>query len=370
MTAALMDWRDQTRTDKIIVQMVNPTNIDAVMGELEGVELSASSITAGYYTDTRTSGKLVVIGDGWQRNSMIRIVHHVPEWNYTRELGTFFVTNESKTRERGEWAYELTLQSRLFGLSTDRIVRPWVIAKNAMMQRAAAQCLNAPGFPYDFGSANDYRFKSARVMETGTDRLEIMFALAQTANNRVDVDGHGRIVMSRYVNPKNKVPTFRIDLNDPRGYAVDGLVGTTNYLELPDVVGVCYRYNATKNGKSVQQEINAMARVSDASPQAHGVRGYTVTDFRELNEMSPATAAQAQKLANQYLVNDSVERVEWELSTVYLPIWEGDVVDLVINDGQAQYQGSRRCLVKTVDLALHDMSMKLLLKEVASGDDE
>lgn len=367
---ALMDWRDITRTDKILVQMVNPTNIDAVMGELEGVDLSSSSLTAGYYTDTRTSGKIRVVGEGWQRGSMVRIVHQIPEWNYVNELGTYFVTNDDRTRERGEWLYDLTLQSRLFGLSTDMIVRPWVIAKNAMMQKAAAQCLNAPGFPYDFSGANDYRFKSARVMETGTDRLSIMFALCQTANNRLDVDGHGRVLMRKYVNPKNRTPIFRIDLNDPRGVAVDGLSGTTDYLQLPDVVGVCYRYNTTKNGKSVQQEINASARVSESSPQAHGVRGYTVTDFRQLNEMTPATAAQAQKLAQQYLVNDSVEHVEWQLNTVYLPIWQGDVVDLVIDDGQERYQGNRRCLVKNVELKLDDMSMQLTLKEVASGDDE
>ena len=45
--AALMDWRYVTRENRIIVQMVNPTNIDAVMGELEGVDLTGSTITAG-----------------------------------------------------------------------------------------------------------------------------------------------------------------------------------------------------------------------------------------------------------------------------------------------------------------------------------
>ena len=108
--AALMDWRDLTRKDRIIVQQVNPANIDAVMGELEGVELSASSLTAAYYTDTRTSGKLKVIGEGWRRGSFLRVVHQVPEWNYSRELGTYIVTNDDRARENGAWAYELTLR--------------------------------------------------------------------------------------------------------------------------------------------------------------------------------------------------------------------------------------------------------------------
>ena len=368
--AAPFDWRDVTRTDRIIVQQVNPANIDAVMGELDGVDLSGSTLTAGYYTDTRTSGVIRVVGDGWQRGSFLRVVYRVPEWNYSRELGTYIVTNDDAKRECGTWAYDLTLQSVLFGLSTNRLVRPWVISSNAMMLKAAAQCLDAANCKYDLSGANDYRFKSATVIETGTDRLEALFALSKLGNNRLDVDGHGRFVMSAYVSPSSKVPAFTIDLEDPRGVAIEGLSRSTDFLEMPNAVGVCYKYNTTKGGKSVQQEINASAVVSSSSPLAHGVRGYTVTDIREIKDMTPQTAARAQELATQYLENDTTEHVEWQLNTVYLPLWEGDVVDLVIRDGQEQYRGARRCLVKSVDLKLENMSMKLTLKEVASGDDE
>lgn len=368
--AALMDWRDLTRTDRLVFRMVNPTNIDAVMGELEGVDLSGSSLTAAYYSDTRTSGKLRVVGNGWIRNSFIRVIYQVPEWNWSRELGTYLVTNDDASREHGEWVTDLTLQSLLFGLSTDKLVRPWAIANNAMMLKAAQQNVSAPGFKHDFGGAGDCRVKGTKVMATGTDRLAIMFALAKMANDRVDIDGHGRVTLRKYVAPANKTPVFTIDLRDSRGVALDGLSRTSDFLEIPDVVGVCYRYSETKNGKSVQREINASARVSSNSPHAHRARGYTVTDFRELTEMSPQTAQRAQQLANQYLASDSVEHVEWELSTIYLPIWEGDVVDLVVRDGEKAYQGTRRCLVKSVDLHLKDMRMDLTLKEVASGDEE
>lgn len=364
--AALYDWRDVTRTDRIIIQQVNPANIDAVMGELDGVDLGGSSLTAAYYTDTRTSGMIRVIGEGWQRGSFLRVIHQIPEWNYSNELGTYLVTNDARTRTNGEWAYDLTLQSLLFGLSTDKLVRPWAISSNAMMLKAAAQCLDAAGYKYDLSGASDYRFKGARIIETGTDRLSALYALCQTANDRLDIDGHGRVTMRKYVSPSSRVPVFRIDLQDARGVALDGLSGTTDYLEIPNAVGVCYTYNA--NGK--QREINASATVSSDSPHAHSVRGYTVTDFRALNDMTPATAAQAQRLARQYLNNDSVEHVEWQLDTIYLPIWEGDVVDLVISDGDAAYTGVRRCLVKNAEVSLADMSMRLTLKETASGDDE
>lgn len=366
---AAFDWADTSRTDRLVFEMVNPQDINSSLGELAGVDIQNTQLSCGYYTDTRASGKLRVIGENWIRGSFIRVVHQVPEWDYSNELGTFIVTGDDRVRENGAWAYDLTLQSVLFGLSTDKIVRPWVIAKGAMMLKAAAQCLTNVNRTYNFTGAADYRFNGARIMETGTDRLSIMYALAKLANNRIDVDGHGNVTMSRYVPPASKAPVYRIDLQDRRGVAVDGLSGSTDYLQTPNIVGVCYKYNTEKNGKSVQQEITASARVSAENPHSAAVRGYNVTDFRELSEMSPATAARAQQLANQYLANDSVEHIEWQLSTVYLPIWEGDTVELVITDGEETYQGVRHCLVKNVELDLSDMLMQLTLKETSSGDD-
>ena len=366
----LMDWRDVTRTDKIIVQMVDPTNIDAVMGELEGVDLKGSSITACYYTDTRVSAKLKVVGNGWIRGTFLRIIYSIPEWNWSTELGTFLVTGDNASRDNGQWVTELTLQSMLFGLSTDKLVRPWAIAKNAMILKATAQCLNAAGRKHNLSGAADHRLKATRVIETGTDRLKTLFAFCQLTNNRLDVDGHGRVTMTRYVAPATKAPLWRIDLADARGVALDGLSRSSDFLQVPNVVGVCYKYNVTQNGKSVQKEINARAIVPANSPHSSSRRGYTITDFREVNELSPATAARAQQLANTYLQNDQREHVEWELSTIYLPLWEGDVVDLVVPDGERAYQGTRRCMVKNVEINLGTMGMKLTLKEVASGDDE
>lgn len=360
---AALDWRDLTRRDRISVRMVSPTDLDAELGVLEGVELAGTSLTGGYYTDTRTSGKLRVVGDGWVRGSFIRIIHEVPEWGYSNELGTFIVTDDGADRQNGVWVTDLTLQSLLFGLSTDVLVKPWVIASNAMMLRAARQDLDAASFRYDFTGASDHRIKGAKVMTAGTSRLSILYALAEMGGDRVDVDGHGRVTLRRYVAPASRASKFRIDLRDPRGVALDGLSRTSDFLELPDVVGVCHRFNATVGGKSVQREINASARVITG-------RGYTVTDFRELSEMSPQTSARAQALARQYLAADRIERVEWELTTVYLPIWEGDVVELVVDDGEEAYRGIRKCLVKNVELSLGDMTMKLTLKETASGDEE
>ena len=361
----MIDWHDLTRTGEVVVEQVSPTNIDATLGPLEGVVLGGSSVSYGYYADTRSTGKLRVVGDGWRRGSLIRIGYRIPAWDWSCELGTYIVTDDAASRENGIWTYDLDLQSILYGLSTDLLVRPWAIARNARALTAARQLVEAAGRELLADGAHDMRLKSPKVIETGTSRLSALFALADMCGDRLDVDGHGRVLLEPYVSPASKVPTLTIDLADARGVALDGIQRSTDWLQMPNVAAVHYTYNA--NGK--QREINAGATVAAGTAHSQPVRGYNVTDLRTLTEMSPATAQRAQQLAAQYLANDSVEHVEWELSTTYLPIRAGDVVELVINDGMADYTGARKCLVKSCELDLGNMTMQLTLKETASGDD-
>lgn len=368
-----LDWKDLTRKDELKFLMVSPTNLGDIYGELDGVDLSGSSLEGAYYSDTRTSGTISVVGDGWVRGSLIRVIHTVPSFGWERTLGTYIVTDDQASRSNGVWKYRLTLQSMLFGLSTDKLVRPWTISKNAMALKAIKDCLNAAAFKYSIVSgANDYKLKTPQVIESGTSRLSCIYSLCSTTRNRLDVDGNGVVVVSKYVSPASKTPSARIDLSDSRGIAHDDLSRSTDWLQMIDVVGVSFKYSESvkKNGKttSVQKEINASAKVSSSLHNSHANRGYSVTDFRSVSDLSPQTAARAQQLANQYLKEDSPELITWELTTTYLPVWEGDVVELVVHDGLEAYRGIRKCLVRNVDIDLNTMTMHLTLKETSSGD--
>ena len=359
-----IDWRDQTRVDRLTFQMVSPTNVDQTYGELEGVDLSGSSLTAAYYTDTRTSGKLRVVGGNWVRGSMIRVIHEVPDWGWRRELGTYIVTNDGASRSNGVWVTELTLNSRLFGLSTDKHERTWTIAKGARAVKAMEQSLKAANCPYVKKSPKDLAFRGAKVIEAGTTRLAALFDLCTSAGDRLDVDPHGRVVIGPYVNPASKASSWRIDLADERGVALDGLSRETDWLQMADVVVINHKYT---QGKS-QKEVVGVARVSSSLHQSHAKRGYTVTNFQSVSDLKDHSASLAQQKAKEQLAKEQRELIEWKLSTTYLPIWEGDVVELWVHDGEPAYQGVRKCLVKNLDLNLENMTMSLTLKETGSGD--
>ena len=366
-------WSDTKRTDRLRVEMVCPTDITKSYGDLEGVVSASCSVDCGYYTDTRTSAKVKVIGEGWRRNSMLRLWHEVPEWDWSEPIGTYIVTDEKASRENGAWAYELTLQSLLYALSVDLLVKPWTRAKGSSALAAARSILKTCNRAYSDKGAADHKASKAVVMESGTSYLKQLFTICEETNNRLDVDARGNVTLAKRVSPSAKTPTLTIDLTDPEGVAQAGtLTRSTDYLDSSSVVAVSYKWTTQKKSgnstKSVSHEINAWSRVTANDYRSSGTRGYTVTDFRSLTSMSPQTHARAQALADKYLKADNAELVEWTVDTCYLPVWEGDVVSLVVPDGESRYKGTRKCLVKSVSIDCEHWTMSLTLKETASGD--
>ena len=116
----------------------------------------------------------------------------------------------------------------------------------------------------------------------------------------------------------------------------------------------------TANDGAAQSEVVGYADVSgNLSPAASG---RVITDYRVVDSLFPATTAAAFDLATQY-ANQQKPAVEWDIETAYLPIWEGDVIALIVHDGA--YTGRRVCLVQNVDIRLGDLNMSLKLKEIA-----
>lgn len=365
-----IDWKDQTVRHELTFQMVSPQNIDKVIGTLEGVDLSGSTLTASYYTDVRVSGKIKVDDGNWVRGSFIRIIDRVPEWNWTRELATCVVTDDDAERSNGRWVTTLTLQGMLKTLSTDITGGIWVMSAGSNGLTAIRDILNARGCKYRSTDAVGNRIGSTVTLDSGKSQLEKIFAMTTATGNRIDTDGHGTIVVSKYVAPARKSPVLSIDVDgNPRGIAHDGLQRSSDYLSMPNRCIVSYNYSESSGNESQQRNISASAELPSNNPQAYQQMGYVIASVRQVNELNPATWQNAYDQAKSDL-NKSVDLVEWKLTTQYLPIWEGDVVALNVPDGPQRYRGARKCLVKELELALDTMQMQLTLKETASGDDE
>lgn len=347
--------------------MVPPNDLGGSLGELEGVDLSKSSITEGYYTDIRQAGRITVVDGNWVRQSMVRVIHEVPELDFSEELATFLVVGDDSSYENGVLTVELECKSRLYGLSTRKAATPLTVAKGGKALAAMKSIFNRNAYPYRNVSAKDKTYSSATVFETGKSDLERLYALCTDADDRLDVDGHGTVTVTGYQAPSARAASFEVRF-DERGMSEGAVTRSSDYLEQPTECHVVYTYNETVDGESVQREVHGSAINSGRTGLAS--RGYVVSDLQTVNDLSPATAKRARELARQRLKRLNVEAVEWKLTCAYLPIHEGDVGNLVGLTDVDGYAGTRKVLVKSLDLDLGTMTLSLTLKSANSNDTE
>lgn len=366
---AAYDWTTPEASEgNITVEMISQNNLTQSYGLLHDINLSTSTVEADWDSDTKTSGSLTVYGDEWVRGSFLRIAYEIPQWEYKRYLGTYVVVNDPSTYEHGHWSADMTLHSAgLYTLSTHHAERPLSISKNASAKTAIRQILNNAARPYIDQATVDYTFGSVSVLESGTSMLKRILAIANNVLD-IDTDGRGYVTISNYVPPRNRASVLTLDLRSNRSVSFDDLRRTSDFLSVPGRAIVSYRYSQTtgsgNNRKTVEYEITGVANATGITSPNN--RGYVISDFQSLNELKPATQARANQLALERIKELSAETVTWNITTTYLPIWEGDVITLNITDGDERYQGSHKCLVQNLDMRLDNRQMRLKLLDLTA----
>lgn len=357
-----MDWHSLGKRWRVRVMQVQPANMDNVTGELADVDLTGATVSENYYSDTRAQASLSFLGDAWTRQNWVRIIAEVPDEGYSCELGTFYASADDASEQNGAWSTSLTLDSALSALDQKALLGCYVINEGSMVKPAMTRLLGWCGRTYSDLSAPDYRSTSNLVYETGESALSCMYDMADLCGTRLDVDGHGRITLEPYVLPGNRPSTFVIDMGASDSVALDGVSRSSNYLEIPTECVVVY-----KSG-SGDDEVSIEATATNESGRVGwGQRGFAVTKVVSLSEMSPETWERAARIARERLDRSSNESAEWTLTTEYMPIRIG-AVGTLRNSGDPYYPGDRKVMVKSREISLNDMTMKLTLKLASAND--
>ena len=336
------DWTDRNRKDTVRVYMVSPTNLNEVIGELNGFEPEGSTLTWGYDTDTRTSGSIKAVDSNWVKNSRLRIVHEVREWGFREELGTYVVTDVSADRNKGAWETTYTLQSTLYTMSEDYLPNHVSIAKGGLGIDFMKTIMSQAGVPYAvMPTANHWRSEKSVVYELGDSRLSDLMDACKRSNNRVDVDSHGRVVISGYVIPHNISPSWSIDLK-ARGYdPLDGITYTTNEFSQVNRVVVIQKTGSDEKQVESVGYADATGRVSKQA------RGYYVTHVEDVDDLPRETNAAASDRARSLLSNSTELIDEFQMTVPYAPYRIGQTVTVNMPDGPLK--GRLKCLVKSID---------------------
>ena len=346
-----IDWKNQRRKDKISAVMVDPHNLDSTRGELENLILEGSSISYSYDADTRVTAKLKTFGSNYIPGSWIRIIHSVGN-EYKNELGTFVLQNNpGYTYENNQTIYEYTLQSVLWGLSNDYTSSHFSIGEGAyslaVFDKICSICektgVHNPG-------TRNYRYNNSKVYPIGDSYLSFLFDICDSSNNRLDVDGHGRITISPYIVPSEISPAWEVDSLDENTLLISDAIDFSSSSEnVPGRAIVIYT-----NGDA---EMSATADVPMSSQFSFEQRGYTIAKTYQINDLENPTKTQLSKMAENYL-NESQMINEINPSFLYFPCKCGETINLTIDHKQKKW------MIYSVDLDLETMHINTTLKEV------
>lgn len=311
-----MDWIDTRRKDRFAYELVDPNDLEATRGYLDGV--TSANLTFGYYTDTRVSGSLKAynIGSQWKENSLIRIHHYVDNSDYHRELATCFVSELGDGWQHNTNNYDMQLKSMLWRLEDDLLLSNLTLAKNSYAKKALQDIFNGCGASFVIASnVSNYQYSKAVVYEAGKSKLSTVFDICDTMGARLEVNGHGTILVTKYTAPAQK---------GSQGVITDDMIvgnikRTDNFATVPNTVLVTH----TKDNKTIV----GRADVSGSSNMAYAKRGRRVVELHEESDMSPATVQKATELAKKYLSNNS-NIITYSMNMLYSPIDAGDVYDV------------------------------------------
>lgn len=329
---------------------VTPMQVEQEGTQLTGIEWGACEITAAYYSDTRVSGKLVT-HEAWPRNQWVRIYD-----NNDNALGTFIVTNAPASRNNGEWVSELTLHSVLWGMGQQKAYGDWTVSKNTMCSTALRRIFEWCGIEGVIDGMADYRFSSAVLLERGRSLLSWAYSLCNLSGNRLDVDAYGRPTVTPAVIPSKIPQNHVVSISDG---IIGGLSRESDELSLPGRVIVVYQ----SDDKIIEAHADATGDASMVS------RGYLLTDYQEVSDLSPATYSGALAKARTLLALNSTAITTWELYGKEL-WWPGTGVTLRTDD--PMFPGDRPCFVCNLTMSQLNMDKpvyNMTLKEVTGRDE-
>ena len=367
-----MDWKNTGYTYEVAVNVIHQTDVDYTLGCLSGVQLSSLSVTEQYYSDTRVQAKVSTVveegkSDGYIKNARLKIILIIPEHGWSEEFITGYVSDIDEKSQNGYIERTYTIEGTIWGLLNHVMNQPITIGKGAKLLAIFSSLLtNHTKMQFVLDGAQDKSFANTILYEPGTVLSTILFELV-SGYNRMDVDGHGRIVLRRYIAPANKTPTRIIDYNDSLTLALLPLSKTSTEYESPGRVVVTTTISKTVNGKSVQEVICGYYDAPQTNPTSIHVRGWLNGKSESYSGISENPSKSELNTQAKKVWEDNQDKgVEWTFTSVFADYHAGEVVTLVkpVLRESGQVTETHKVLISTATTKFNTLTQELTLKEV------
>lgn len=370
---ATMDWNDTAYTYLVEVLVVSQTNVDVVLGTLQGFVLSGASITENYNSDSRSQAKITTIvaeneSDGYIDQARLRILLSIPSRGYSQELITGYVTDISEKTEHGYTQRDYSIEGTMWGLLNHKTDAPITIGKGASMVtvwRALLQSQTKMQFTAE--KAQDHIFSQTIIYEAGSDLSTVLFEIS-SGYSRMNNTGHGVVELVKYIAPSKRQPDKTIDVSDVRGLLMYPLEKKSTQWEAPGRAIVTATVSKTDSNGNTTQEV--LVGTYDAPSSHHtslAKRGWLRARADSYTGLSENPTKDALKTeARKNWENSQSKYRSWTASSTFANYHAGDVIELIfgINDSTKDGESSVKVLIENVQTNLENFTQDLTMKEV------
>lgn len=368
-----VNWKKTGYSYDVVVNVVHQTNVDIVLGMLSGVQLSGMTITQKYYSDSRDQAKLTTIvpegeSDGYIKNARLRIVMSIPSRFWSEELITGYVSDVDTVIESGYTKRTYTIEGTMWGLLEHKLSSNVIIgAGSRLINNWASEMSSKTTTQFDTSRAQDHVFGSNIVYEAGTVFATYLFEMC-SGYNRMYNDGHGRVVLAKYIEPSKMTPTRVIDYKDTIGLSMAPLSANDTSYESPGeaiVTATVSQPDPNDENKTIQKVLVGHYAAPSSHPTSMATRGFMRSRSDSYNgavEKPSVNDLNAQAKKNWEESQD--KGITWSVSSVFANYHAGEVVTLVAPYGFEGADYSHKVLISEVQTNMDYLTQNLTLKEV------
>lgn len=367
-----MDWTQTGYQYLVEVHVVSQTNVDDTLGILDGVVLSNLSITENYYSDSRVQAKVKTVvkegaSDGYIANARLRIVLILPDYGWSSELITGYVSDINENHQNGNVSKDYTIEGTIWGLLEHKLKDPVTIGKGAKMVDVWVGLMQTQTrMQYSAEKAKDHAFGTAVIYEPASVLSTVLFEIS-SGYSRMDVNGHGVVLLEAYTEPSQRTPEKIIDFRAVKGLVELPLEKTSEEWEAPGRAIVTATISKTdSDGKTTQQVISGTYDAPSTHKTSINVRGWlrARSDTYSGGGDDP-TVSELRAMAEKNWKNNQSEGIVWTATSVFADYHAGDIATLIT---PGSYSGEaveeHKVLLQSVSTNFEKMTQELTMKEV------
>ena len=367
-----IDWSDTAYTYVTEVAVVSQTNVNTILGYLSGVQLSGMTVTENYNSDSRVQAKVSTVvaegtSDGYVSDARLCFILLIPSRSWSEELVTGYVTNYSEKSEHGYIKRDYTIEGTIWGLLNHKVDSLVSIGKGTGLIATWNKLMGLTKMQYSSAGAQDHNWPDTTTYEAGTNLGTLLFEVS-SGYNRMDTNGHGVVLLKKYVEPSIREAEYTIDFASLRGLAMSPLQKSFSKWEAPGRAIVTTTVSKEdKDGNTVQEVITGSYDAPDTHFTSINTRGWlrgrldSYTGAKD-NPTKTDLEVEAKKNWEKSLSDSSVT---WTASSVFSDYHAGDVAMLITQGDAAKgnYTG-RKVLLENVVTNLENFTQDLTMKEV------